>query len=317
MAKNKDNVNADQAAKSNNGKLNNIENTRFFSEKWADGIHKFFMGAEVPGYSHIPILGGLTTRDYQYQMDQVLLLDCDRQNTVLIVYIDGTTTHRGERVCTKTNEGVVVMYTTNDIETKILEQYPQLAGRKFVHICGIVYPDELSAKLKKKAKEEHDVDKFCVAVNYKTGGKYVTADGKYGLDYSARKTDLARMLDDVYDNQDSYVLDKNILAYAWIRLYPDDFYYMPNLTLCDLSAVERRDHLIYCLEKNIKYYTTIFENGMSQLDCFLNIHKIPYTRLTLNSIKKRKVIAYLKKNFPAQTELSILSAVYKEYYGKS
>lgn len=316
MAKNKDNLNVDQADKSNNGKLNNIENTRFFSEEWADGVHKIFFDPEVTTLSHKSIMCGLVEQEFHAKMDQVLLLYLEEKHIVLVIHLDGTTTFRGERVSTKANEGVVIMRTRKHMENLICVRYPHLSDCYFIHICGVLLPDSLSDKLQKKEKEEFDVDRFCVDVNYKVRGKYITTDDKDGMDFACRKTDLAKALNDIWDNQDEYIFDKNMVAYAWIRLHANDYKDMPVLELNELSAFMRRDHLIYDLQ-NFSHKYTQTKDGCREdyLSLFLALRNIPFKKKAVAQEKVQILVDYLLTHYPPQKSASMVDIVRADFYG--
>ena len=318
MAKSKHNINADQAAKSNHGKENNLENTRFFSEEWADGINKIFFDPEVTTVARKNIMCGMVEQEFHAQMDQVLLLYLEEKHIVLVIHVDGTTTFRGERVSTKANEGAIIMRTHRHMENLICARYPHLFECYFIHLCGVLLPDVLADDLAKKEKEEFDVDRFCVDVNYKVRGKYVTTDDKYGMDFACRKTDLANALNDIWKNQDDYIFDKNIIAYAWIRLHNSNYKDMPILELNELSAIMRRDHLIYDLQNfPHKYSKTKHGCRQDDLSLFLSLEKIPHRKTATAQTKIKTLIDFLLTNYPSQKIVSMEDIARADFYGIS
>ena len=304
--------NQDQSAKSLSGKENNEENTRFFQDEWANGIDKLFLNQEVTSIYAPTILDGMVARVYHIQMDQIIIAVCKKARTAIVVNIDGTTTFRGERVSTKANEGALIHYTKNQIEAMIVKQFEHLHGYRFIHVCGVLLPDKLSQDLKNLEKEESDVTKFSVGVNYKTIGKYITEKYKNGMDYAMRKSELADALDDIVDNENDYMLDENVVAYAWIKQKGNDFCFMPNLLLNDKSATERREHLLYCLQNDTSHYTTKptkGEKGSDQVTLFLNAHNVPFDPKATGETKLQLVIDYIKNNYPPQKEISMLRLI--------
>ena len=305
----------DQAEKSRGGDKNNKKNTQFFKDFWDNGKNKLLLGAEITTIHTESILDGVVERTYHVQMDQVLIAVCEKAKKAFIVNIDGTTTFRGERVSTKANEGATVQYNIKEMEEIVSTQYPHLSGYEFIHICGVILPDHLDPKLDNLAKEEHDATKFCVRVNYKTEGKYITDEYKNGMDFAMRQGEVLSGLNELVDNEDSYVLDENTLAYIWIKQKGDDFYYMPRLVLNEQSAMTRREHLIYCIQNDIDYYAKKpkkSEPNTDKIALFLKDKGIQFPKKATRAMKVQKVVEYLQNNYPEQTEMTLLVAVEKQ-----
>lgn len=305
----------DQAEKSRGGDKNNKENTQFFKDFWDNGKNKLLLGAEITTIHTESVLGGVVERTYHVQMDQVLIAVCEKAKKAFIVNIDGTTTFRGERVSTKANEGATVQYNLKEMEELVLTQYPHLSGYEFIHICGVMLPDHLDPKLKNLAKEERNATKFCVRVNYKTEGKYITDEYKNGMDFAMRQGEFLAALNEMVDNEDDYILDKNTLAYIWIKQKGDNFYYMPRLVLNDESAMTRREHLIYCIQQDVDHYAANppkSEPNTDKISIFLRNHGVQMPKKTNCAMKAQKVVEYLLNNYPKQTEMTLLAAVERQ-----
>ena len=339
LAKKKKKVNTDQRSKSVNGNKNNTVFSKE-SAQWADDKNRLNLFKE-----HMNVLitlrgEGVFECPYTDKFDQTIAAVVETKKTVLVVCVDNTTSYR-ERVSGKTNEGVMMEKTKQSLTNEILNKYPNLIGYHFVFLCAVIFPDKLE-KVSNPEKEIKEIDKFLVGVNYKLSGRHITDEFKNGIDCAMRSKDLFDLLDEIIENPDDYIMDKLVLAYAWIKKYDGVERYRPSLPLNEHNAFYCRDLLIWSLNNDeSKYYRVnknqddnnkskkkkkkknkrekkkpVVENEDDYIDSlrdFLIAHDCPYNAEDSFTTKKSNVIEHLLKVFPAQESMSLLPYIEKEF----
>jgi hypothetical protein len=282
MSKKKDNqeVNEDQSAKSRRGKAFENMASEIYKNLANDINNRF--GKKVVYYlGHQPEFWATRFNDdgekatSHAKFDHSLAVHDEERNRVMIIMTDETTTCRGERMRTKSHQGISHMRVADEIESKTIEMIPVFSECEFVHCNALVFPDQITG-VKHPDVEEDYLKTFCIKVNYKTND-FASTDECPMVDIATKIGDFCNVVTILATHLNGYDWNKNTLPIIWKEQHVG-FDWMPFVELTKEQVLRSKDRVLYWLNNDPDRYTK------EKLFAFFKEHGIKIRKSTLKPI---------------------------------
>ena len=278
----------DQSIRVRTGLNFNEEVTKML-KKAHDGNSVVFVKAE-PDFEKKGEKRGWKKKPTYLKMDHEFLIVDEDKKELMCVLSDGTTTLRNDRAKIKRSEGVDQMGLKDEIEKKVLEEYPQYKHYTIKHVNLLVFPSKMNGSLRRKAYEAKMIREFCVHVNYGLSS-FRTAGRCHQIDAAMTINELEAVVIELSVNKHKYSFDQDAFANAWKNLF-NTMDYLPSRVLSVENAKENKDQLLYSLEHHALDYEK------KELDAFAAECGIcPWHKSWTNGAKRKAIQKYIENNF--------------------
>ena len=224
------------------------------------------------------------------KMDHEFLIVDDDKQELMVALSDGTTTLRNDRAKIKRSEGVDQMALKEEIEKKVLEEYPQYKNYTIKHVNLLVFPSKMNSHLLRKVYEAKMIREFCIHVNYGLSS-FRTAGRCHQIDAAMTIGEMEAVITELSVNKHKYSFDQDAFANAWKRIY-NTMDYLPCRVLSVENAQEHKDQLLYALEHHA------FAYERAELDSFAKECCVkPWRKTWTNKAKISAIRKHIEKNF--------------------
>lgn len=224
------------------------------------------------------------------KMDHHFLIVDEDKMEIICALSDGTTTFRNDRAKIKRSEGVDQMALKEEIENKVLSEYPQYKDYTIKHANLMVFPSKMNCSLRRATYEAKMIREFCIHVNYGLSS-FRTAGRCHQIDAAMTIDELEKVIEELSVNKHKYSFDQDAFANAWKRLFKT-MDYLPCRVLSAENAKDHKDELLYALEHHPNDY------AKAELDEFAADCKIcPWKKTMTNKAKLKAIRTFITNNF--------------------
>ena len=269
--------------------LNFNENVTEMLKKAHNGDTVVFVKAE-PDFEKKGEKRGWKKKPTYLKMDHEFLIVDEDKKELIIALSDGTTTLRNDRAKIKRAEGVDQMALKPEIETQVMELYPQYKHYTMKHVNILVFPTKMNGSLRRKTYEAKTIREFCIHVNYGLSS-FRTAGRCHQIDAAMTIDELESVITELSVNKHKYSFDQDAFANAWKNLF-NTMDYLPNRVLSVENAKENKDQLLYSLEHHPLDYEKAELNAFAA-ECGIN----PWRKSWTNGAKLKAIRKYIENNF--------------------